>query len=142
MTIPPPSLLEARSSIRLPLYSSKVVAGFPSPADDHMERALDLNEELIRNKTATFFARAQGDSMRDAGINDRAILIIDKAATPTDGKIVVALLDGQFTVKRLHKRSGRIFLVPANPDYNPIEVGEDQDFEIWGIVTAVINQFS
>jgi DNA polymerase V len=127
-------------SLRIPLVSAKVEAGFPSPADDHLERSLDLNEHLVKNPAATFFVRVKGDSMRDAGISNGDILVVDRSVSPEDGQVVVAMLDGDFTVKRLRKRNGRVFLVAENNAYPPIEVGEDQELVVWGVVTFVIHQ--
>ena len=131
---------EECTSLRLPLVSASVEAGFPSPADDHLERGIDLNEELIRNPAATFLVRVQGESMRDAGIHSGDTLIVDKSVTPYDRQIVVAMIDGEFTVKRFRKVNGRIFLEAENPAFQPIEVGEDQELTIWGAVTFVIHQ--
>ncbi|NBV97667.1 MAG: LexA family transcriptional regulator, partial [Verrucomicrobia bacterium] len=95
MEVEAPIPFAKRKSLKLPLFSAKVQAGFPSPADDHMERSLDLNEELIRNPASTFFVRVKGDSMRDAGIHTGDILVVDRSLTPTDRKIVVAMIDGE-----------------------------------------------
>ena len=140
MEIEAPIPFEKRTSLRLPLVSASVEAGFPSPADDHMERGIDLNEELIRNPAATFLVRVKGESMRDAGIHAGDVLIVDKSLTPTDRKIVVAMIDGNFTVKRFRKVNGKVFLEAANDSFDPIEVGEDQELTIWGAVTYIIHQ--
>lgn len=124
---------------RLPLFSHKVPAGFPSPADDHVEQQLDLNEHLIKNPPSTFFVRVSGDSMKDVGIFPNDILIVDRSIDPVDGKIVIAVIDGELTVKRLRKKNGALFLMPENPEYSPIAVKELQDFSIWGVVTNVIH---
>lgn len=124
---------------RLPLFSHKVPAGFPSPADDHIEQQLDLNEHLIKNPPSTFFVRVAGESMKDVGIFPNDILIVDRSIEPIDGKIVIAVIDGELTVKRLKKQKGALFLMPENPDYKPIAVKELQDFSIWGVVTNVIH---
>jgi len=138
--IDPPIPFAKRLSLKLPLVSASVEAGFPSPADDHMERGIDLNEELIRNPAATFLIRVQGESMRDAGIHSGDTLIVDKSVTPADRQIVVAMIDGEFTVKRFRKVNGRIFLEAENPAFQPIELGEDQELTIWGAVTYIIHQ--
>jgi DNA polymerase V len=135
-----PIPFEARTRLRIPLVAAKVEAGFPSPADDHLERSLDLNEHLVKNPAATFFVRVKGDSMRDAGISNSDILVVDRSLSPEDGQVVVAMLDGDFTVKRLRKRKGRFFLVAENNTYPPIEVGEEQELVVWGVVTFVIHQ--
>ena len=129
------------ASIELPLFSHKVVAGFPSPADDYIEKHLDLNDKLIRNKEATFFLVVEGDSMQKAGIQDGDILVVDRSIDPADGKIVIAALDGELTVKRLSVKSTGTWLVPENDNYPPIPVREESDMVIWGVVTATISQF-
>ena len=140
MTVDKPIPFEARTKLRIPLVSAKVQAGFPSPADDHMERSLDLNEHLVKNPASTFFVRVQGYSMRDAGIAAGDILVVDRSVEPKDRQIVVAMLDGEFTVKRLCKRQGAIFLEAENKEYPSSEVGENQELVIWGAVTFVIHQ--
>jgi len=140
MIISTPIPYEKRTSLRLPLVSANVEAGFPSPADDHLERAIDLNEELVRNPAATFYVRVKGESMRDAGIHPGDLLMIDRSVTPVDRQIVVAMIDGEFTVKRFRKRNGKITLEAENPAFQPIEVGEDQELTIWGAVTYIIHQ--
>ena len=135
-----PIPFEKRTSLKLPLVSASVEAGFPSPADDHLERGIDLNEELIRNPAATFLVRVKGDSMRDAGIHAGDVLIVDKSLTPIDRKIVVAMIDGNFTVKRFRKRGGQVFLEAENPEFSPIEVTEGQELSIFGVVSYIIHQ--
>ncbi len=125
------------SSIEIPLIET-IKAGFPSPADDFIEVPLDLNKALIKNPSATFFARVVGNSMQDANIDDGDILIIDRSIKPTDGKIAVCFVDGEFTVKRLQIRKNECYLLPANNIYKPIKVTADNDFIIWGIVTHII----
>ncbi|MDA8561515.1 translesion error-prone DNA polymerase V autoproteolytic subunit [Gammaproteobacteria bacterium] len=127
---------------KIPLYSSKVSAGFPSPADDHIEAHLDLNEYLIKHPASTFFVRATGNSMVDAGINENDILIIDRSITPAHGKIVIAAVDGQLTVKKLYIKDNKNLLVPENKNYQPIEISEDNEVYIWGVVTNVIHNVS
>ena len=140
MTISAPIPFEKRTSLTLPMVSASVEAGFPSPADDHLERGIDLNEELIRNPAATFLVRVKGESMRDAGIHTGDTLIVDKSVSPSDRQIVVAMIDGEFTVKRFRKVNGRVFLEAANDSFAPIEVGENQELTIWGSVTYIIHQ--
>lgn len=125
---------------QLPLYSSKVQAGFPSPADDYIEAHLDLNSHLIKHPAATFFVIASGDSMTGAGIRSGDMLIVDKSLEASHGKIVIAALDGELTVKRLSKREGRVQLLPENPHFQPIDITDEQDLVIWGVVTHVIHQ--
>ena len=133
------SSINNQLSIKLPLYSCKISAGFPSPADDHLEKSLDLNSYLIKHPSATFFVRVNGDSMIDAGINDNDILIVDRSLKPSHGKIVIAVVDGQMTVKRLYKRSGKLILMPENKNFKPIEITESMSIEIWGIVITAIH---
>ena len=122
-----------------PLYSSKVSAGFPSPADDNLEKSLDLNSYLIKRPAATFFVRVNGDSMINAGINDNDILVVDRSVKPSHGKVIIAVLDGQMTVKRLYKRSGKIILMPEKNLYKPIEIQDHMNMEIWGVVTSSVH---
>jgi DNA polymerase V len=140
MSLSTPIPFEKKTSFRLPLVSASVEAGFPSPADDYLERGIDLNEELIRNPAATFLVRVKGESMRDAGVHTGDTLIVDKSVTPADRQIVVAMIDGEFTVKCFRKSNGRIFLEAANDTFAPIEVGENQELTIWGAVTYIIHQ--
>jgi DNA polymerase V len=124
---------------KLPIYSSKVQAGFPSPGDDHMEAKLDLNDHLVKHPAATFFVRVAGDSMINAGIHSGDILIVDRSLSPDNHKIVIAAIDGELTVKRLEKRRTATFLMPENPDYTPIPITEESNVTIWGVVTNVIH---
>tara|TARA_Y100000588_G_C14223046_1_gene911910 strand:+ start:198 stop:725 length:528 start_codon:yes stop_codon:yes gene_type:complete len=124
----------------LPLYGSVVKAGFPSPADDYVETKLDLNSHLIKHPAATFFVRASGESMINAGIHTGDILIVDRSLEATHNKIVIAAIDGELTVKRLSKMGHQIQLLAENDDFPPIDITEDQDLVIWGVVTHVIHQ--
>ncbi len=133
--------VEQKNKIPLPLYSCGVSAGFPSPADDYVARQLDLNELLIKNPAATFFVRVTGDSMTGAGINDHDILVVDRSLEPTNGKIIIAALNGELTVKRLAKTERSCALVAENPDYPVIEITEELSCIVWGVVTSVIHQF-
>jgi len=119
-----------------------VAAGFPSPADDYIDQTLDLNEHLVAHPTATFFVRASGDSMLGAGIHNKDILVVDRALDPKNGDVVIAALDGELTVKRISNKGGRVWLLPENPEYKPLEVGPETCFEIWGVVTYVIHKLS
>lgn len=134
------AFLESKNLNVLPLYSSKVQAGFPSPADDYIERYLDLNAEFIKHPAATFLVTATGDSMIDAGIHSGDVLIVDRSLEAVDGKIVIAAINGELTVKRLSKRKGRVQLMPANPKFKPIDITEEQDLVIWGVVTLVLHR--
>jgi DNA polymerase V len=129
-----------KSNIELPLVEATISAGFPSPADDYSEARLDLNKELITNESATFYARVRGDSMTLAGISDGDLLIIDKSKTPINGSIVVCLIDGEFTVKRLNKKGNQFYLMPENDKYQPIKIKPENDVTIWGVVTYSIKK--
>jgi DNA polymerase V len=126
-------------AMRLPLYSSKVAAGFPSPADDYVEKSLDLNELLIQKPAATFFVRAQGQSMLGAGIHPNDILVVDRSIEPVPGKIVICALNGELTVKRLERHNEQWQLKAENHAYPDILIHEDLDMIIWGVVTCVIH---
>ncbi|MBU4485738.1 MAG: translesion error-prone DNA polymerase V autoproteolytic subunit [Candidatus Delongbacteria bacterium] len=126
--------------VELPFYTEKLSAGFPSPADDYLERSLDLNEYLIKNPAATFFVEIQGDSMIGAGIHSGDILIVDRSLEAKHGKIVVAIINSEFTVKRLSWVENKIRLMPDNPNYKPIEINDGMEFEIWGVATTVIHR--
>jgi DNA polymerase V len=134
-----PIPFEARQPLRIPFAGSPVQAGLPSPGEDWIENSIDLNEHIVSNPAATFFVRASGDSMRGAGISSGDILVVDRSVEPRDRQIVVAMLDGDFTVKRLRQRNGRVFLEAENPKFSPIEV-VDQELMIWGAVTFVIHK--
>ena len=126
-------------TIRIPLYSNSIPAGFPSPADDHIESHLDLNDYLVQNPSSTFMVRAVGDSMIGAGIHSGDVLVVDRAITPTNGKVVIAAVDGELTGKRLEIHQDHLCLIAENPKYPPIRVSESQDAVIWGVVTNVIH---
>jgi len=123
------------------LLAVPVEAGFPSPADDYVERALDLNELLVKRPEATFFVRVKGNSMIEANIHSGDVLVVDRSREPQDGDVVVAILDGEFTVKQLRRSGGRIILQPANRNFRPIAVNPEQEFQVWGVVTYVIHAF-
>ncbi len=125
---------------KLFLFATSVPAGFPSPAHDFIEKKLDLNDYLIRHPAATFFVRVKGTSMINAGIYDGDILVVDRSLETCDGDIVLAVIDSEFTVKRVQKKEGRLFLLPENPQYNPIEIKQEDDFLVWGVVTNVIHE--
>lgn len=119
---------------------SRVPAGFPSPAQDHAVSRIDLNQVLIRHPLATYFMTVSGPSMRDAGIDDGDRLVVDRALTPQHGNVVVAVIDGEFTVKRLHRRNGIVKLVAANPTFPEIRMREETDLQVWGVVTFCIKK--
>lgn len=130
----------AAQPARLPLFGCAVPAGFPSPADDHLQDVISLDQELIEHPAATFLVRAKGSSMVDADIQDGDVLVVDRALTPGHGDIVIAALDGQLTVKTLWTQGGRLQLQPANPAFAPIDVQEGQELVIWGVVTSIIHR--
>lgn len=123
----------------LPLFGARVPAGFPSPADDFIEGMLDLNDLLVTNPPATFFVRVSGHSMFGAGIYPNSLLVVDRSVKPTHGRIVVAVVDGELTVKRLRRlRGGSVELVAENPEFPPLRFTDGQELMIWGVVTAVV----
>lgn len=121
-------------------FDTGISAGFPSPADDFKEQRLSLDDELVKNKEATFYARVSGQSMIGAGLDDNDLLVIDRSLEPANNKIAVCFLDGEFTVKRLRVSNGEVWLQPENPNYPIIEITEANNFIIWGIVTNVIKK--
>lgn len=125
----------------LPFFLHTVPAGFPSPADDYLEKTLDLNTYLIQKPAATFLVRVSGDSMIGAGIENGDLLIIDRSQTPKDRSIVLAIVGGEFTVKRLHRRAGATKLIPENRNYPILDVTHLSDFEICGVVIHAIKSF-
>lgn len=129
---------DLRNPLELPLTSS-VSAGFPSPAEDFIEGSIDLNKLLIKNPAATFFAWVSGDSMARDCILDGDLLVVDRSPRPVDGNIAMCYLDGEFTLKRIKLEHGRIWMMPSNKKYKPIEVSEDDDFTVWGVVRASIS---
>ena len=141
---PPPILEffrpEKVKHIELDLYTNTISAGFPSPAEDFLDKKLDLNDYLIKNPSATFFVKVNGNSMINAGISDGDILIVDRSLEPSDGKVVIGIINGEFTVKRIVKKGKKIFLKPENENFKPIEIIEDMDFKIWGVVAYTIHK--
>jgi DNA polymerase V len=123
-----------------PLMASKISAGFPSPAQDYIEGKLDLNEYMIAHPASTFFVRVDGYSMVGAGILPEDILVVDRSLEATHNRIVIAIVDGELTVKRLRIEAGDYYLIPESPDYPSIHIHEDMDFAIWGVVTYVIHK--
>ncbi len=134
------SSFDINKSVIIPLYNYSISAGFPSPADDHLEKNLDLNEYLIKNPTSTFFVRVQGDSMVGAGINSNDILIVDRSLEISNGKIIIAVLYGELTVKRLRLSKNEMWLDADNNKFDPIKVTEEMNFHVWGIATNVIHK--
>lgn len=142
MTIKIDALYKADQTKKLliPLLQGSVSAGFPSSAENYIDKALDLNELLIRHPSATFFIRVKGDSMVNAGIKSGDILIVDRARTVTNNQIVIARINDELTVKRVIIDQNTVYLMPDNESYPPIKVTEGMDFEVWGVVTFVIHQ--
>lgn len=138
-SLTPVELSEPINPLRVPLFGHTVQAGFPSPADDYVAEKLDLNQHLMPHQEASFMLRAKGDSMMGANIHDGDLLVVDRSINATNGCVVIAAIDGQFTVKRLEKKRGKIRLLPANPNFEPIELTDDQELQIFGVVTNVIH---
>lgn len=129
------------SITRIPSVLSLVPAGFPSPADDFLEPSLNLHELMIKHPAATFFVKVVGDSMQGAGIHSGDILVVDRSLEPLDGKIVVAVINGEFTVKRIRRQAdGKLFLLAENPAYPHLQVSEESNFQVWGVVTYAIHK--
>ncbi len=135
----PLPLQPRRTRLSLPLAGERVAAGFPSPADDYVEVGIDLNEQLIQHPTSTFFLRVSGESMLGAGIHHGDLLVVDRSLDPRPGRVVVAVLDGEFTLKRLTQHQGRLRLEAANPAYPPLELHRCGDVQIWGVAIHVIH---
>ena len=129
---------DTSSQLPLPYADQGIRAGFPSPAQDYMDLSIDLNRELIRNPSSTFYGRVKGDSMQDAGVSEGDVLVIDKSLEPQDGDMAVCFLDGEFTLKFIQLEKDVIWLIPANESYAPIRVTAENEFLIWGIVTYTI----
>lgn len=123
-----------------PLYLNPVAAGFPSPAEDYTEERLDLHKHVVRNAAATFFLRARGESMINAGVHDGDLLVVDRSVEATHNRVVIAALEGELTVKRLVRRKGRVLLAPENPDFAEIDITEREYVHIWGVVTYVVHK--
>ena len=128
--------------VKLPLYASSVSCGFPSPADDYIDSVLDLNEHLISKPAATFFVKAKGESMIGAGIHNGDLLIIDRSINARSGHIILAVLNGDFTLKRLVKSNREIWLHPENPKEKPIKISEEMEFQIWGVAIHCIHKLT
>ena len=131
---------QSAQKLNIPLFVSRIPAGFPSPADDYLEKHIDLNEHLIEHPASTFLVRVNGDSMVNAGILNGDILVVDRSVRAASGKVIVAILNGEFLVKRFRKQAGKLFLISENPDYEPTEIAEDSDFEVWGVVVHAIHK--
>jgi len=133
-------MAEDAPALPLPILLATVQAGFPSSAEEGLDKTLDLNELLITHPAATFFVRVSGDSMQNAGIASGDVLIVDRSLEASDNAIVIAVINTEFTVKRLLRREGRIYLSPENPAYPIVEITAESDFQVWGVVTYVIHK--
>lgn len=131
--------ISKRVPFKIPLMNAAITAGFPSPADDHLDLPVDLNEYLVKHPAATFYVRVQGDSMDGAGIHQGDLLIVDRAESYGTGSIVLAVLDGEFTVKKLMKKNESLYLLSSNTAYQPIKIEAESDFKVWGVVTYIIH---
>ena len=143
MRTPKPALVffkPGEESQTRPLANTGVSAGFPSPADDFKELRISIDQEVVKNEEATFYARVDGESMPGAGLDDGDLLVIDRSKEPNDNAIAVCFIDGEFTVKRLKVESDCMYLMPENPKYKPIKVTEDNQLIIWGVVTYVVKK--
>ncbi|RLD60275.1 MAG: LexA family transcriptional regulator [Bacteroidetes bacterium] len=132
--------LDTSTNIEIPLFVDTISAGFPSPADDYIEEKLDLNKHLIIHPEATFYVKAKGNSMMNIGIFEGDILIVDRSIQPVNNSIVIAVINGEFTVKRINKSDDKFYLIPENDNFSPIEITESMDFKIWGVVTNAIHK--
>lgn len=132
--------IEEASFDDVPLYGDSVPAGFPSPADDYLDMDLNLHDYLVQHPSATFCVRAIGDSMVDAGIQSSDVMVIDRALTPKNNDIILAVVNGEFTVKRIKKSEDELYLMPANENYKPMKIAEEMNFQVWGVVTFIIHK--
>ncbi|AOW08970.1 LexA family protein [Flavobacterium gilvum] len=131
---------DLQSDLQIPYIGDGVSAGFPSPANDFLETTIDLNKELSENPLATFYIKVNGNSMIDAGINDKDVLVVDRSLEPQNNRIAICSIDGEFTVKRIQVEKDCLYLMPENPSYQPIKVTEENQLIIWGMVTYVIKK--
>ena len=132
--------ISGQTSFQIPLMNSAVAAGFPSPAEDHLDLPIDLNKYLVKNPAATFYVRVDGDSMDEAGIHQGDLLIVDRSESHGTGSVVLAVLNGEFTVKKLIKKGNELYLESSNSAYAPIKIEIETDFKVWGVVTYVIHR--
>ncbi len=128
------------SKKEIPLIDTMVSAGFPSPADDYLDLPIDLNDYLVENSAATFYIRVSGNSMKDEGIDDEDLLVVDRSKIPKNNDVIIGVLNGEFTVKKIQKTKTKLFMVAANKNYEKIEITEEMDFSVWGVVTYVIHK--
>ena len=122
------------------MFTESVQAGFPSPADDHIDMQMNLHDHLVNNADSTFCVRAIGESMKDAGIKSGDIMIVDRAVEPKNRSIILALIDGEFTVKRVNVNDEELYLMPENSNFVPIKITKEMDFKVWGVVTYIIHK--
>ena len=132
--------ISGKTSFQIPLMNSAVAAGFPSPAEDHLDLPIDLNKYLVKNPAATFYVRVDGDSMDEADIHQGDLLIVDRSESYGTGSVVLAVLNGEFTVKKLIKKGNELYLESSNSAYAPIKIEIETDFKVWGVVTYVIHR--
>lgn len=132
--------IEEASFDEITLYGDSVPAGFPSPADDYLDMDLNLHDYLVQHPSATFCVRAIGDSMVDAGIQSSDVMVIDRALKPKNNDIILAVVNGEFTVKRIKKSEDELYLMPANENYKPMKITEEMNFQVWGVVTFIIHK--
>ena len=132
--------LDTKNLDGINLFEGSVPAGFPSPADDAMDLDLNLHDHLVRNPNHTFCIKAIGESMKDAGIQSGDVMIVDKSLEPQNRSIVIAVIDGEFTVKRVNVNERELYLMPENSNFSPIKITQDMNFQIWGVVTFIIHK--
>jgi len=132
--------LDAENLENINLFEGSVPAGFPSPADDAMDLDLNLHDHLVRNPSHTFCVKAIGESMKDAGIQSGDVMLVDRAIEPENRSIVLAVIDSEFTVKRVNVSDNKLYLMPENENFTPIEITKEMDFKVWGVVTYVIHK--
>ena len=132
--------LDESALSEIPVFSDSIQAGFPSPAEDYMDLDLNLQDYLIQNPSATFCVRAVGESMKDAGIQSGDIMLVDRSLTPKNRSIVLAVIDGEFTIKRVNLSEKELYLMPENENFPPIKITQEMDFQVWGVVTYIIHK--
>ena len=132
--------IDQETSLDIPFFDNQVPAGFPSPAQDYIDLDLDLHNYLVKNPSSTFCVRVTGESMRDAGINSGDIMLVDRSLDPKNRSIVLAVVDNEFTVKRVNVSEEGLFLMPENADFSPIKITSEMNFQVWGVVTYIIHK--
>ena len=132
--------IDQETSLDIPFSHNQVPAGFPSPAQDYIDLDLDLHNYLVKNPSSTFCVRVTGESMRDAGINSGDIMLVDRSLDPKNRSIVLAVVDNEFTVKRVNVSEEGLFLMPENADFNPIKITSEMNFQVWGVITYIIHK--